>query len=328
MEPVTKPDSSDADLQVLERVLRLEAQGILRLAESLSGRFSQALDLLCGVAGSGRVVVTGIGKSGHIARKMAATLASTGTPALFVHPAEASHGDLGMITPSDVVVAFSNSGETPELSDLVSYTRRLAISLIAITGRADGALAEAADVALVLPPSEEACPMGISATTSTTVMLALGDAIAVALFERKGAVTDDLRVFHPGGQIGRKLLRVVDIMHGGEELPLIGPDTSMSDALLVMTTKRFGCVGIVEGEDRLAGIITDGDLRRHMNPDLLRQTAVEVMTRGPKTIGPKAFAAEALRLMNARAITSLFVVEADRPIGIVHIHDCLRAGVA
>jgi len=328
MEPVTKPDSSDADLQVLERVLRLEAQGILRLAQSLSGRFSQALDLLCGVADSGRVVVTGIGKSGHIARKVAATLASTGTPALFVHPAEASHGDLGMITPSDVVVAFSNSSETPELSDLVSYTRRFAISLIAITGRADGALAEAADVALVLPPSEEACPMGISATTSTTVMLALGDAIAVALFERKGAVTDDLRVFHPGGQIGRKLLRVADIMHGGEELPLIGPDTSMSDALLVMTTKRFGCVGIIEEGDRLAGIITDGDLRRHMKPDLLRQTAAEVMTRGPKTICPKALAAEALRLMNARAITSLFVVEADRPIGIVHIHDCLRAGVA
>lgn len=328
MEPVTKPDSSDADLQVLERVLRLEAQGILRLAQSLSGRFSQALDLLCDVAGPGRVVVTGIGKSGHIARKVAATLASTGTPALFVHPAEASHGDLGMITPSDVVVAFSNSGETPELSDLVSYTRRFAISLIAITGRADGALAEAADVALVLPPSEEACPMGISATTSTTVMLALGDAIAVALFERKGILTDDLRVFHPGGQIGRKLLRVADIMHGGEELPLIGPDTSMSDALLVMTTKRFGCVGIVEGGDRLAGIITDGDLRRHMKPDLLRQTAAEVMTRGPKTICPKAFAAEALRLMNARAITSLFVVEADKPIGIVHIHDCLRAGVA
>jgi len=317
----------NADLACAQRVLRLEAEGLEALARSLDEAFTEALDLLDGR--TGRVVVTGIGKSGHIARKIAATLASTGTPALFVHPAEASHGDLGMIGPEgDAVIALSNSGETTELADLVAYAKRFHIPLIAITGRADSALAQAADVALVLPASDEASPMGLAPTTSTTVMLALGDAIAIALLERKGFSPDRFHALHPGGRLGRTLLKVADLMHRGEEVPLTGGDTAMADALLVMTNKRFGCVAIVDGDGVLQGVITDGDLRRHMSPGLLDLRAAEVMTRAPRTIGADALASEAVGLMNSNAITNLFVVEDGRPVGILHIHDCLRAGVA
>ena len=318
---------ASADIACARRVLRLEAEGLEAMAQSLDELFTEALDLLDGR--TGRVVVTGIGKSGHVARKIASTLASTGTPALFVHPAEASHGDLGMIEPEgDAVIALSNSGETTELADLVAYAKRFHIPLIAITGRADSALAQAADVALVLPASDEASPMGLAPTTSTTVMLALGDAIAVALLERKGFSPDRFHALHPGGRLGKMLLKVADLMHRGEEVPLASGDTAMADALLVMTNKRFGCVAIVDGDGVLQGVITDGDLRRHMSPGLLDLRAAEVMTRAPRTIGADALASEAVGLMNSNAITNLFVVEDGRPVGILHIHDCLRAGVA
>lgn len=313
------------------RVLAIEAAGLAALGQALDSRLDAALDRLAAV--TGRVVVSGMGKSGHVGRKIAATLASTGTPALFVHPAEASHGDLGMIGPGDAVLALSNSGETPELADLVAYTRRFGIPLVAIVGRAPSTLADAADVALVLPRAAEACPLGLAPTTSTTMALALGDAIAVALLERRGFTAEQFSVFHPGGKLGRKLLRVRDLMHTGAELPLAPPDTPMAEAILAITAKRFGCLGLVDADGRLAGIVTDGDLRRHMSRDLLARPAAEIMTRAPKTIRPEALAGEALRLMNEKAITTLFVVpdegaDKGRPIGIVHLHDCLRAGVA
>ncbi|HSO42866.1 MAG: KpsF/GutQ family sugar-phosphate isomerase [Rhodospirillales bacterium] len=313
-------------LDSARRVLRLEVAGIEALSRGLGEEFIRALDLL--ERATGRVIVTGMGKSGHIATKIAATLASTGTPASFVHPAEASHGDLGMITENDAVIALSNSGETTELADLVTYAKRFTIGLIAITGRRQSTLAEAADVVLVVPEAPEACPMGLAPTTSTTVMLALGDALAVAMLERKGFSGDDFHVLHPGGKLGRRLLKVRAIMHGPDALPVIGGDEPMSDVLIVMSAKSFGCVGIVGGDGRLSGIITDGDLRRHMAPDLLSQRAGKVMTAKPKTIRPDALASEALGFMTSRNITSLFVVEDGRPVGIIHIHDCLRAGIA
>ena len=322
-----------ADLAVARRVLALEAAALGQLADTLDAGFARAVSLLAGA--TGRVVVTGMGKSGHVARKIAATLASTGTPALFVHPAEASHGDLGMIVAGDAVLALSNSGETPELADLVAHARRFGLPLVAVTGRAESALARAADVALLLPPAPEACPMGLAPTTSTTMQLALGDALAVALLTRRGFTAADFREFHPGGKLGAKLSRVREMMHGGAEMPLAAPDLRMDAALVAMTAKRFGCLGIVE-DGRLVGVITDGDLRRALQPgaaspqaSLLARQAGEVMTRAPRTIGPDALAAEALRLMNERSITALFVVdEAGRPIGILHVHDLLRAGVA
>jgi arabinose-5-phosphate isomerase len=315
-----------ADIDAARRVLQAEKHGLEALAASLDGRFAAAIDVFAAVRG--RVIVTGMGKSGHIARKIAATLASTGTPAQFVHPGEASHGDLGMIAPGDAVLALSNSGETPELGDIVAYAARFRIPLVAMTRRAPSQLAEAADVAIVLPATDEACPLGLAPTTSTTMMLALGDAIAVALLERKGFSHDDFKIFHPGGRLGRRLLRVADIMHDGVALPLVSRGTPMTEAVLVMTTKSFGCVGVIE-EGRLAGIVTDGDLRRHMEDDLLARTVDEVMTAQPKTVGAGALAAEALGIMNEHAITSLMVVDEERrPLGILHIHDCLRAGVA
>ncbi|MBL8661059.1 MAG: KpsF/GutQ family sugar-phosphate isomerase [Rhodospirillales bacterium] len=313
-------------LESARRVLRLEAAGIDALSRNLSDEFTRAVDLLGKV--TGRVIVSGMGKSGHIATKIAATLASTGTPASFVHPAEASHGDLGMITENDAVIALSNSGETTELADLVTYAKRFTIGLIAITGRRNSTLAEAADVVLVLPDAPEACPMGLAPTTSTTVMLALGDALAVAMLERKGFSGDDFHVLHPGGKLGRRLLKVSAIMHSGAALPLLGEDEPMSEALIVMTVKSFGCVGIVDASGALCGLITDGDLRRHMAPDLLSRRVADVMTPHPKTIRPEALASEALGFMNGRNITSLFVVADEHPVGIIHIHDCLRAGVA
>ena len=327
--PVENPESavpSSAALDAGRRVLRTEGEALLALAEALDERFEQAVEQL--VATRGRIVVTGMGKSGHVGRKIAATLASTGTPALYVHPAEASHGDLGMITGDDAVLALSNSGETPELADIVAYTRRFSIPLIAVVGRPHGSLAEAADLALVLPPRPEACPMGLAPTTSSTAMLALGDALAVALLGRRGFGAREFSLLHPGGKLGRKLVRVEDLMHRGEALPLVGLEAPMSDVLLEMTAKRLGCVGVLNGLGVLSGIITDGDLRRHMEDGLLGRRAAEIMTPAPRTIPAQALAVEALRVMNECTITVLFVDEGKRPVGALHLHDCLRAGVA
>ena len=323
---VTADETTAAGLAAAQRVLTQEADALVMLARELDQRVSRALDILAGV--TGRVIVTGMGKSGHIARKIAATLASTGTPSQFVHPAEASHGDLGMVTAADAVVALSNSGETFELADIVSHTRRWSIPLIAITSKADSTLGAAADVTLTLPKVGEAGAMAIAPTTSTTMMLALGDALAVALLERKGFSTDDFRALHPGGKLGQRLLRVADLMHVGKELPLIDVESGMQEAILEMTTKTYGCVGAVDPQGNLVGIITDGDLRRHMNADLMHRTVREVMTEHPRTIRAVALAAEALHVMNEKAITSLFVLEDRKPVGIVRLHDCLKAGVA
>jgi arabinose-5-phosphate isomerase len=318
-----------ADREVARRVLRTEAAGLEALADALDGRFAEAVDLLAGAAG--RVVVSGMGKSGHVGRKIAATLASTGTAALFVHPAEASHGDLGMIVPGDAVLALSNSGETVELADLIAHARRFGLPLVVITARGDSALARAATVALVLPQAAEACPMGLAPTTSTTMQIALGDALAVALLTRRGFSAADFRQFHPGGRLGARLKRVRELMHDGEAIPLADPDWPMDRALIVMTEKRFGCLGVVAPDGRLIGIVTDGDLRRAMGPDLLGRRVREIMTLQPRTIAPDALAAEALHEMTARArpITALFAVdEAGRPAGVLHMHDLLRAGLA
>ena len=319
------------DLTEARRVLALEADALRALSDTLDDGFVRAVGLLAGV--TGRVVVSGMGKSGHVARKIAATMASTGTPALFVHPAEASHGDLGMILAGDAVLALSNSGETPELADLIAHSRRFSLPLIGIIGRAESTLARAADVALVLPDAPEACPMGLAPTTSTTMQMALGDALAVALLTRRGFTASDFRVFHPGGKLGARLSRVRDLMHGAAELPLAPPDMPMEAAILAMTARRFGCLGVVGTDGALAGVITDGDLRRALENSggaaLLSRPAGEVMTRNPRAIGGDMLAAEALGVMNKHAITALFVVdEARRPIGILHIHDLLRAGVA
>jgi arabinose-5-phosphate isomerase len=315
------------DLAVARRVIGAEIAGLERLASGLDGNLGAALDLV--LAARGRVIVTGMGKSGHIARKIAATLASTGTRAQFVHPAEASHGDLGMIGPDDVILALSNSGESGELADIIAYSRRFEIPLLAVTGGRGSSLAVAADVVLLLPEAAEACSMGLAPTTSTTMMIALGDALAVALIERRGFSTADFRLFHPGGKLGRRLLKVGDIMHAGDSVPLVPPHSLMSEAVLVMSAKSFGCVGVCDEEDRLVGVVTDGDLRRHMDDRLLARPVGEIMHREPKTITAAHLAAEALGVMNRFAITALFVVDdARRPVGFLHMHDCLRAGVA
>jgi len=310
------------------RVLRAEADALIDLAAALDERFERSVEMIAAI--SGRVVVTGMGKNSHIGRKVAATLASTGTPAMFVHPGEASHGDLGMITATDLVLALSNSGETPELADIVAYTRRVRVPLLAIVGRADSTLADTADLALVLPRHAEACPMGLAPTTSTTATLALGDALAIALLERRGFGMQDYGILHPGGSLGKKLIRVEQLMHRADALPLCELGTPMTEVMLEMSAKRLGCVGVLNGRGGLAGIITDGDLRRHLGPELLERTAAEVMTAGPKTIRPQALVAEALATMNQaeRPFTVIFVVEQRQPIGVLHVHDCLRAGVA
>ncbi|SEH45073.1 KpsF/GutQ family sugar-phosphate isomerase [Magnetospirillum fulvum] len=319
--------AATTSIAIARRVLTTEAEALGVLAASLGHPFDAAIEAL--ERASGRVVVTGMGKSGHIARKISATLASTGCPSFYVHPAEASHGDLGMVTRDDAVVALSNSGETPELGDIIAYCRRFDIPLVGITSGANSTLALASTVALVLPDHPEACPNRLAPTTSTTMMLALGDALAITLLERKGFTPADFRLFHPGGQLGRRLLRVSDLMHGGEALPLAAPAAPMSEVLLVMTKKSLGCAGIVDPDGRLVGIVTDGDLRRHMRGDLLSLSAAEVMNATPKTVPPTLLAAEALGIMNAKAITSLFAVdEAGHPVGVLHVHDCLRAGLA
>jgi len=333
--PPSKPKLVDLDadraartLAAARRTIAVERAGLTALEAGLDGTFARAIDLLAGVAG--RVIVSGMGKSGHVARKIAATFASTGTPAQFVHPAEASHGDLGMITATDAVLALSNSGETAEMTDLVGYTRRFRIPLVAMTAKAASALGSTADLVLLLPAADEACPVGLAPTTSTTMQLALGDAIAVALMDRRGFTAEHFGTFHPRGRLGARLAKVADLMHA--DMPLARIGTRMADVLIGMTEKRFGCVGVVDAGGWLAGIVTDGDLRRHMAPDLLDRPVESVMTREPRTVGPGTLAAEALEMMNTRAITALFACEeADggrRPVGIVHIHDLLRAGIA
>jgi arabinose-5-phosphate isomerase len=314
-------------LETARRVIATEAKGLAVLRDTLDDSFAIAVELI--LKASGRVIVSGMGKSGHIARKIAATLASTGTPASFVHPAEASHGDLGMITEGDVALVLSNSGETPELSDIIAHTRRFSIPLIGVASKPGSTLLRQADVALVLPAAAEACGTGIVPTTSTTMTLALGDALAVALMEHRHFTPEHFRTFHPGGKLGAKLLKVRDLMHAGDAIPLVGEDTPMGDALLVMSQKGFGVVGVTGAGGRLAGIVTDGDLRRHM-AGLLDRTAAEVMTRAPQTVDPESVAEKAVALMKERKITCLFVLPTDgdgRPAGILNIHDCLRAGV-
>lgn len=309
-----------------QRVLRTEAEALVRMAESLGEDFAAAVESL--FTASGRVVLTGVGKSGHVARKIAATMASTGTNAMFVHATEASHGDLGMVTADDVILALSKTGETRELADLIAYAKRYSIPLIAITAFADSALGRAADICLLIPDAEEATAELGAPTTSTTLQMAMGDALAVALLERRGFTASEFRVFHPGGKLGAMLRTVGDLMHTGDELPLVKPGAPMSDALLVMTEKRFGCVGVLDGDGRLAGIITDGDLRRKID-GLMGHTAGEVMTPGPKVAPPSMVAGEALRMMTETPprTTVLFVVEDEKPVGILHVHDLLRAGV-
>jgi arabinose-5-phosphate isomerase len=316
-----KPDA----FEQLQRVLAIESDAIRQMADGLNARHLDALDLL--YATQGRLIVTGVGKSGHVGHKIAATFASTGTPAQFVHPTEASHGDMGMITRQDLCLAISNSGETTELSDLITYTRRFGIPLIAITKSDDSTLGRAADVTLTLPDAPEACLIGIAPTTSTTVTLALGDALAVALMHRRGFRREDFQIFHPGGKLGAQLTRVEALMHSGDAVPVVPPDTIMSEALIEMTTKGFGITGVVEDE-RLVGVITDGDLRRHLD-DLLDKRAIDVATRPPKTVPPETLASEALKLMNDVKINALFVTNpAQNVLGVLRIHDCLRAGVA
>ena len=322
MNPMT---SSTTDfLATARRVIAREAQALTLLGDSLGDSFGQAVTLI--LAAKGRVIVSGMGKSGHIARKIAATFASTGTPAQFVHPAEASHGDLGMVTKGDVVLVLSNSGETTELADIIAHTRRFSIPLIAVAARADSTLMRQSDVAILLPPAEEACDTGVVPTTSTTMTLALGDALAIALMEHRQFTPDHFRMFHPGGKLGAKLLKVRDLMH--VEVPLVTDATPMTEALLQISQKGFGVVGVTDAQGQLLGIITDGDLRRHMS-GLLDLAAGDVMTPSPATVAPGDLAEKAVALMNDRKITCLFVVEpgTNTAQGIVHIHDCLRAGV-
>lgn len=319
-----------AALVSARRTLDLEIAGLTALRTAIEDGLGEVFAAAVGAIreARGRVIVTGMGKSGHIGQKIAATLASTGTPAFFVHPGEASHGDLGMITREDVILALSWSGETVELGNILTYSRRFGVTLIALTSRADSALGKAADIVLRLPAAQEACPHGLAPTTSTAMQLALGDCLALALLESRGFSAADFKVFHPGGQLGANLQYAGDLMHKGEKLPLIAENAVMSDALVVMTEKSFGCLGVVDGEGRLVGIVTDGDLRRHMGPDLLRARVGEIMTQAPKTIGPDTLASAALNLVNQSAITALFVVAEEKPVGIIHIHDLLRAGVA
>jgi arabinose-5-phosphate isomerase len=312
------------------RTLEAEAGGLTALGaamrDGLGAAFVAAAALI--KAARGRVIVTGMGKSGHVGNKVAATLSSTGTPAFFVHPAEASHGDLGMITPDDVIIALSWSGETAELKNLIDYSRRFRIGLIAVTADGASTLGNAADVTLVLPQAREACPHNLAPTTSSLMQLALGDALAIALLESRGFTAIDFRNLHPGGRLGAALTFVRDLMHSGPEMPLKPVGTRMSDALVEMSAKTFGCVGITGAAGDLVGIITDGDLRRHMRPDLLEARVEDVMTKGPHTVRPDQLASEALEMLNSKKRTVLFVVEGRRAVGVVHMHDLLRAGVA
>lgn len=327
MTPITtKPPISDAVLKTARRVLDIEGSAVLRMAQTLPADFAVAVERI--LATRGRIILSGMGKSGHIARKIASTFASTGTPAYFVHPAEASHGDLGVITQEDLCILLSNSGETSELGDIISHTRRFSIPMIGISGRMDSTLMRAADIRLLLPQEPEACMIGVAPTTSTTLALALGDALAVALMEQRGFMSENFRTYHPGGKLGARLVLVHQLMHGLESLAIVRRDTPMGETLLKMSEKGFGLACVVDGDGRLAGVISDGDLRRNID-HLVERTAGDVATRSPKAVAPDMMAAEALAMMNANRITVLVVVdEKESPIGLLRVHDCLKAGVA
>lgn len=316
------------DLASAKRTIDKEIEALRMMENELDENLSKALDLI--ESCRGRIIVTGMGKSGHIGRKIAATFASTGTPAFFVHPSEASHGDLGMLTTADVVLAISNGGESKELSDILLYCKRFGIPLIAITKNPQSSLGKNSDLVLKLPDDGEACPLGLAPTSSTTATLVMGDILAVDMMERKGFSETDYKQRHPGGKLGAILRRVSDLMHSGAEMPIVNEDTVMQEALLEMTSKMLGCVGIINKKGELVGIITDGDLRRWLSPELMTEKACKVMTKNPQTISPDALAIEALNKMNntGKGITNLFVVEGKKPVGVIHIHDCLRAGVA
>lgn len=320
-------NTENPDIISAKRTIDKEIEALRMMEDELSENLTQALDLMQKI--KGRVIVSGMGKSGHVGSKIAATLASTGTPSFFVHPGEASHGDLGMLTNDDCVIAISNSGETKELSDIILYCKRYGIPLIAITKNVNSTLGQAGDILLKLPDDGEACPLGLAPTSSTTATMVLGDILAVRLLERKGFTKTDFKQRHPGGKLGSFLKKVSDLMHKGDEMPLVHEDTPMQDALLVMTSKMLGCVGVIDKEGNLVGIFTDGDLRRCLGPDILTKTAQDVMTRNPKTISADILAVEALTTMNTtgKGITQLFVLQEGKPIGIIHMHDCLRAGV-
>ena len=326
----TSPAATSPHIASALRTLDTEREGVAALAAAMSDGLGEPFVAAVETVRSarGRVIVTGMGKSGHVGRKIAATLASTGTPAFFVHAADASHGDLGMITSDDVMLALSWSGETEELKDLINYSRRFRIALIAVTSSADSTLGKAADVVLAMPESREACPHNLAPTTSSLMQLAIGDALAIALLESRGFTAVDFGVFHPRGQLGAALKFVRDIMHEGAAVPLIRRGAPMSEAIVEMSAKGFGCVAVTDGNGKLAGVITDGDLRRHMRGDLLQVPVDEVMTASPKVVRPDQLASEALQLLNSSKITALVVVEAGRPVGIVHFHDLLRAGLA
>ncbi len=326
----TRPFDAGAAIASAVRTIDTEQAGLTSLAASLDNGlaepFARAVETIARI--SGRVIVTGVGKSGHIGSKMAATFASTGTPAFFVHPAEANHGDLGMIAKDDAIIAMSWSGETQELKGIVAYSRRFAIPLIAITSGEASALGRAADIVIALPKAPEACPHGLAPTTSTLMQLVIGDALAIALLEARGFTAEHFRTFHPGGQLGANLTKLSEIMHTGERLPLVPSGSGMGEAIIEISRKGFGCVGITSRDGSLVGIITDGDLRRHIDADLLSMPVDEVMTRAPKTASPDTLVASALQLINASAITTLMVVDKGRPVGIVHMHDLLRIGAA
>jgi arabinose-5-phosphate isomerase len=326
----TSAEALSAAIDSAGRTLGLEIAGLQAVKDAIGAElgpaFVAAIELIKRLPG--RVIVTGMGKSGHVGQKLASTLASTGTPAFFVHPGEASHGDLGMIARDDVIIALSWSGDTVELGNILSYSRRFGVPLISITSRNDSALGRASDIVLRLPLSQEACPHGLAPTTSTTMQLAMGDCLAIALLEARGFSAADFKIFHPGGQLGANLRYVADLMHKGDRVPLAPASLAMSEALVIMTEKSFGCLGVVDEAGKLAGIVTDGDLRRHMGPELLNARVDEIMTTKPKTISPDMLASAALQLINASSITALFVADDGKPVGIVHIHDLLRAGVA
>lgn len=328
--PLTAPIDRQAAAASAIRTINTERAGLTALAEALgnglAAPFADAVEIITKI--TGRLIVTGVGKSGHIGSKIAATMASTGTPAFFVHPAEANHGDLGMISLDDAILAISWSGETAELKGIVAYARRFNIPLIAITSGVDSTLGRESTVLLALPKTAEACPHGLAPTTSTVMQLVLGDALAVALLEARGFTPDQFRTFHPGGKLGASLVKVVEIMHVADKLPLVKTGTMMTEAVAKISNKGFGCVGVVADDQRLIGIITDGDLRRHLGPDLLTQTVDTIMTSSPKRVTPDTLAGKALQLVNASSITSVFVVEDDKPVGLVHLHDLLRIGAA
>jgi arabinose-5-phosphate isomerase len=323
---VVIPDAAQSAVRTLD----LEREGLEALRSALDLQLQEPFRMAVATlaAARGRVIVTGIGKSGHIGQKIAATFASTGTPAFFVHPSEASHGDLGMIMRDDVIVAISWSGESVELGNILTYSRRFKVPTIAITSRPDSALAKQSDVVLELPRAKEACPHGLAPTTSTTMQLAIGDCLAIALLETKGFTAHDFSVFHPGGSLGASLKFVADVMHTGEQLPLVTEERVMSEALVIMTQKSFGCLGVVDGKGRFIGMITDGDLRRHMGPELLKARVQDIMTKKPNTLSPDMLASAALEQINSLKRTQMFVVDKGKPVGVVHVHDLLRAGVA